>query len=589
MNDSEDTSIIDQIDQKRSLDQEIVETDLNSLINEDMNSQSPTYFKHDNRVSKQLAEDDFQFDSIHNSDMILHEKQQNKTPSHHNQAEATSNQSTTQSHPNEVSKQRKMSSSSLMNTSFGNLSQNDDEERDLLGFFKQEKVFIILTNAGKPVYSSYGDIYQMSPIIATLYAIISKVNTFKFNTEYINPLEKEEHEARVKAEQNRLTLKIQNRLSTAIQKVVDREDESVNYKPLITTLLPSEIYEPDDDKQATRILSIATITDNFKIAFMHKGDCLLYIALSKSQNESQTALKRQLEMIHTQLISLTTKTLIKTLRINASYDVISDVYDHHKQINYFVDNLQSDPATYLNQYLPLRMHTKVKRAIGQIVQQFKPQGIHNIYYYGLILAERTVVATVKNDPKIAIISSGMSEDYRLNLFIQTEAYSTVKIVFVTETNTPEIYHELEKYSSQIFNTLHQRKIIEVIEESELQMFEKINMREVQHCLVSNQSVEQYTAYNFPLIEPDLYSQAQIRSLQEYEKLYDRYLVSTNKHDLFIKRVYALDTYVLYAQNHLVIMATILHKRTELDSEEICKNILQEVLIDEGSCFILHAE
>lgn len=35
---------------------------------------------------------------------------------------------------------------------------------------------------------SYGDIYQLSPIIATLYAILSKVHTYEF-TQYENPLE----------------------------------------------------------------------------------------------------------------------------------------------------------------------------------------------------------------------------------------------------------------------------------------------------------------------------------------------------------------------------------------------------------------
>ena len=37
-------------------------------------------------------------------------------------------------------------------------------------------------------YYSYGDIYQLSPIIATLYAILSKVHTFEF-TPYENPLD----------------------------------------------------------------------------------------------------------------------------------------------------------------------------------------------------------------------------------------------------------------------------------------------------------------------------------------------------------------------------------------------------------------
>lgn len=39
---------------------------------------------------------------------------------------------------------------------------------------------MIMTNAGKPVFSINGDIYVLAPIFATLYAIISKMQTFQF-------------------------------------------------------------------------------------------------------------------------------------------------------------------------------------------------------------------------------------------------------------------------------------------------------------------------------------------------------------------------------------------------------------------------
>lgn len=36
-----------------------------------------------------------------------------------------------------------------------------------------------MTTAGKPVFSSHGDIQTLAPIIATLYAMISKVETIE--------------------------------------------------------------------------------------------------------------------------------------------------------------------------------------------------------------------------------------------------------------------------------------------------------------------------------------------------------------------------------------------------------------------------
>lgn len=46
-----------------------------------------------------------------------------------------------------------------------------------LDFFKADKLFLIMTTAGKPVFSSHGEIQTLAPIIATLYAMISKVET----------------------------------------------------------------------------------------------------------------------------------------------------------------------------------------------------------------------------------------------------------------------------------------------------------------------------------------------------------------------------------------------------------------------------
>jgi len=46
-------------------------------------------------------------------------------------------------------------------------------------FFKIKRNYIILTNSGKPVFSYQGDMYLLSSIYATLYAIISKVQTYE--------------------------------------------------------------------------------------------------------------------------------------------------------------------------------------------------------------------------------------------------------------------------------------------------------------------------------------------------------------------------------------------------------------------------
>jgi hypothetical protein len=84
----------------------------------------------------------------------------------------------------------------------------------------------------------------------------------------------------------------------------------------------------------------------------------------------------------------------------------------------------------------------------------------------------------------------------------------------------------------------------------------LDMREVQNIIVCNTTLEQYTCYNFPLIETDMLKKSHLKSLTEFEKLHDRYLTCSSKKDILLKKVYAIDTYVLYSLNDYIVFATI---------------------------------
>ncbi len=81
----------------------------------------------------------------------------------------------------------------MKNSGFSSLVISNEDEIDLEKFFfSKSKHYLVFTNAGKPIYSMYvstfvlifisrhGDIYTLSPIIATLYAMLSKIQTYKF-------------------------------------------------------------------------------------------------------------------------------------------------------------------------------------------------------------------------------------------------------------------------------------------------------------------------------------------------------------------------------------------------------------------------
>jgi DNA-binding MurR/RpiR family transcriptional regulator len=57
-----------------------------------------------------------------------------------------------------------------------------------------------------------------------------------------------------------------------------------------------------------------SIKRTFKVAFITKGDVLIYLALSRDKRESITSLKKQLEVLHLQFVSLTTSLVLEHLR-----------------------------------------------------------------------------------------------------------------------------------------------------------------------------------------------------------------------------------------------------------------------------------
>lgn len=57
--------------------------------------------------------------------------------------------------------------------------------------------------------------------------------------------------------------------------------------------------------------------------------------------------------------------------------------------------MTKDPATFLDQFLSLRLHPLTRDAVESCIKRFRP--LSDEFFYGVILAERTVVGVIKND------------------------------------------------------------------------------------------------------------------------------------------------------------------------------------------------
>lgn len=104
----------------------------------------------------------------------------------------------------------------------------------------------------------HGDIYHISPIIATLYAVVSKIETFDF--------------------------KPTGHIKSSSTSDLNTSRQSINQAIDLASL--------EEDVAKSRIKSVLKLSSKFKVTFMQKAKCLNYVAISKLKNESITFLRR---------------------------------------------------------------------------------------------------------------------------------------------------------------------------------------------------------------------------------------------------------------------------------------------------------
>jgi len=106
-------------------------------------------------------------------------------------------------------------------------------------------------------------------------------------------------------------------------------------------------------------------------------------------------------------------------------------------------------------------------------------------------------------------------------------------------------------------------------------------------LASNIYHDQFTIYNYPYLGvKDALTEAHLKCIREFEKLHEQFLASPNKKDVLLKKVYGIDTYCLYAIGDYVIMAMVTHNRTSKTIAEICNHVVEDIKMDEESCYIV---
>ena len=131
--------------------------------------------------------------------------------------------------------------------------------------------------------------------------------------------------------------------------------------------------EMDDETKNSQMQSIMCYRgDHYKFAFVTKGNCLIYIGLSRCKHESVSFVKKQLEMLHLQLISITSRQVIEMLRMNPSFDLMGEMYTGLPLVRRMAAGANKSLATFLNMYQPLTSTRQVQDSVEFVLQRNKP-------------------------------------------------------------------------------------------------------------------------------------------------------------------------------------------------------------------------
>ena len=131
---------------------------------------------------------------------------------------------------------------------------------------------------------------------------------------------------------------------------------------------------------------------------------MIYIALSRVKAESVSFLKKQLEMLHLQIISITSRQVIEMLKMNPSFDLMGEMYTGLPLVRRMAAGANKSMATFLNMFQPLTMTKQVHESVEFVLQRNKPPP--ESFFFGVLLAETTVVGVFKSSQRTIVQPAG---------------------------------------------------------------------------------------------------------------------------------------------------------------------------------------
>ena len=190
-------------------------------------------------------------------------------------------------------------------------------------FYMIRKHFLIMSEAGKPVYSRYGDEMILAPFFATMSAVMPKIQSFFWDPE-------------VHARKNMNQL---HQLNAQGFTVVMLKKGSLIYLCLYNQSKECPGHKETPNDELTRYF-----LDERELVRMAK---VTNQTRPQSIREVDSYLKKQLELLHLQFISLMTNSVINLLQLRPNLDITSQILGLEKTLDMMCEVSQKSPACLL--------------------------------------------------------------------------------------------------------------------------------------------------------------------------------------------------------------------------------------------------
>ena len=116
-------------------------------------------------------------------------------------------------------------------------------------------------------------------------------------------------------------------------------------------------HDPDEELDSKETELRLFKAKNLRIGLLKKHDALIYILISRHNNETASFIRDQLESLHANLLSCTTASLMRMLQQNPGFDVSDQIKTCVPLLKRSALTADKNVGTFTDTYLPLRTGT----------------------------------------------------------------------------------------------------------------------------------------------------------------------------------------------------------------------------------------